>query len=560
MSGNTLYAGGTFTKAGGVAANYVAAWNGSAWSALGSGIGGNSPEVAALAVSGNTLYAGGVFQLSTASGVFANDIAAWNGSAWSGLSGGVAFGVSALAVSGTTLYAGGDVYMAGGFAEPGQVPTDGIAAWNGGFWSTLGGTVNGTVEALAVIGSTLYVGGSFTNAGGVMATNIAAWNGSTWSALGSGITADGDDGTYVFALAVSGSTLYAGGSFTTAGGVQVNNIAAWNGSAWSALGAGMGGVYEPCVYALAVSASTLYAGGWFTSAGGVAATNIAAWNGSTWSALGAGMTGVYDPAVSALAVNGNTLYAGGTFTNAGGVAATNIAAWNGSAWSALGSGLGGGYRAAGALAVIGSRLYVGGAFTSAGGVAANNIAAWNGSVWSALASGLNGEVGALAVSGTNLYVGGWFTSAGGVAANYLAAWNGSTWSALGSGVSWQDANPATVYSTGVRALAADGSGHLFVGGDFSEAGTNVSLSIAQANIGGGVSVSGGRFGGLAYSRATGFSCTFSNATIGQPYRVQASPSLAIGSWTDLSNFTYPGPMVISDPAAGLKKFYRAVSP
>ena len=53
-----LYAGGYFTTAGGSAANYVAKWNGSAWSALGSGM---SSTVYALAVSGSDLYAGGNF-------------------------------------------------------------------------------------------------------------------------------------------------------------------------------------------------------------------------------------------------------------------------------------------------------------------------------------------------------------------------------------------------------------------------------------------------------------------------------------------------------------------
>ena len=45
----------------------------------------------------------------------------------------------------------------------------------------------------------------------------------------------------VDALAVSGTNLYAGGDFTTAGGVKANYIAKWDGSAWSALGSGMGG-------------------------------------------------------------------------------------------------------------------------------------------------------------------------------------------------------------------------------------------------------------------------------------------------------------------------------
>jgi hypothetical protein len=53
-----LYAGGDFTQAGGSAANDIAQWNGSSWSALGSGM---NYAVYALAASGGTLYAGGIF-------------------------------------------------------------------------------------------------------------------------------------------------------------------------------------------------------------------------------------------------------------------------------------------------------------------------------------------------------------------------------------------------------------------------------------------------------------------------------------------------------------------
>jgi hypothetical protein len=120
---------------------------------------------------------------------------------------------------------------------------------------------------------------------------------------------------YVYGLAVSGGTLYAGGEFTTAGGVSATNIAQWNGSRWSPLGSGM----NSFVSALAVSEGTLYAGGEFTTAGGVSANYIAQWNGSSWSALG---SGVNDSGqnwyVSALAVSGGILYAGGGFATAGG--------------------------------------------------------------------------------------------------------------------------------------------------------------------------------------------------------------------------------------------------
>src|SRR5437899_9743848 len=52
---------------------------------------------------------------------------------------------------------------------------------------------------------------------------------------------------------LSGSNLYAGGEFTTAGGSAVNYIAKWNGSSWSALGSGM----SSTVFALAVSGSEI---------------------------------------------------------------------------------------------------------------------------------------------------------------------------------------------------------------------------------------------------------------------------------------------------------------
>ncbi|SPE54289.1 exported hypothetical protein [Verrucomicrobia bacterium] len=312
------------------------------------------------------------------------------------------------------------------------------------------------VNAVAISGTNLYAGGQFTTAGGVPANNIAKWDGSAWLALGSGKDND------VYALAVSGTNIYAGGDF-------YKGIAKWNGSAWSALGSGM----DNQVNALAVSGMSLYAGGPFTTAGGLTVNGIAKWDGSAWSALGSGMIhpGTDFGYVVALAVSGTNLYAGGWFTNAGGVMANYIAKWDGNAWSTLGSGMNGMVFA---LAVSGTDLYAGGSFTTAGGVPANSIAKWDGGTWSALGSGMNSTVSALAVSGTDLYAGGAFVTAGEVPANHIAKWDGSAWSALGSGMSG---------GTGwVAGLAADGVGHLFIGGDFSTAGTTVSPAIAEANL------------------------------------------------------------------------------
>jgi hypothetical protein len=348
------------------------------------------------------------------------------------------------------------------------------------------------VYALAVSGSDLYVGGLFTTAGGNSATNVAKWDGSAWSALGSGVA-----GTGVNALAVLGSDLYVGGSFTLAGGSSAKYVAKWNGSGWSALGSGMDGV----VWALAVSGSDLYVGGEFTRAGTTPAYRVAKWSGSAWSALGSGVNGTLplNVRVSALALSGSDLYVGGSFTSAGGNGATNVAKWNGSAWSALGSGVNA-TATVWAMSVLGSNLYVGGTFTNAGGTAASRIAKWDGSAWSALGSGVNSTVRALAVSGSDLYVGGSFTTAGGKVSGYVAR-------------------------------AYIGAAH-------------------------------GIFTNWVYSPATGFSCTFSDGTSGQPYRIQASPSLVTGPWTDLTNFIYAAPLVITDASAvsTTTTCYRAVTP
>jgi trimeric autotransporter adhesin len=82
--GPALHAGGGFTAAGGVVANYAARWDGSRWTALGSGM-NISVDVLAVYDDGRSsaLYAGGVFR--TAGGVAAGRIARWDGSNWSAL-------------------------------------------------------------------------------------------------------------------------------------------------------------------------------------------------------------------------------------------------------------------------------------------------------------------------------------------------------------------------------------------------------------------------------------------------------------------------------------------
>jgi trimeric autotransporter adhesin len=236
VSGTNLFAGGNFAGAGSIGGqdrNHIAkltttgtgaadaTWNPNA----------NGP-VNALAVSGNDLYAGGSFDGSgSIGGQDRNRIAklsttgagaadpAWNPNA--------NFFVLALAVSGTDLYAGG--LFAGANSIGGQdrdriakLSTTGTGAadpaWNP--------DANAPVRALAVSGNELYVGGDFSGSrsiGGQDRIHLARL-----TTTGTGV-ADPSWGPSangaVDALAVSDRWLAVGGHFVTVGPLSTNGIA-----------------------------------------------------------------------------------------------------------------------------------------------------------------------------------------------------------------------------------------------------------------------------------------------------------------------------------------------
>ncbi len=130
-----LYAGGEFassinTGGNNIPTNNIAKWNGTTWSALGGGLSGTPITTSVLtnlrvcAITGynNELYAAGNFTI--AGGLPASCIAKWNGTNWSALGSGTNFPVNALVVNNNDLYVGGDFSVAGGIA------TNHVARWN----------------------------------------------------------------------------------------------------------------------------------------------------------------------------------------------------------------------------------------------------------------------------------------------------------------------------------------------------------------------------------------------------------------------------------------------
>lgn len=484
--GNEVYVGGTFTHAGGIPANNIARWDGTSWFPLGSGTSmpaGAAPDVQSLAFYGNDLYAGGSF--THAGGVAVHHIARWNGTAWSALKGGLLGGfgyVFDIAIDGGNLYVGGDFTSAGGktaqhvarwngsdwFALPGSMPArvedlavvagqvyivnlqygHEIRTWTGSDW-VVSRTVRGRVIDLIGVQNKLYVGGDFNQVDTTAANGIAQWDGAQWHTLGQGIGRWGAAWT----LRSNRQGIAIANGFNAAGDLWNSTTAHWNGQHWSALGAGVElitpgehGIYAIQEVELPENRDGLV---------------VVKWNGTGWTPITSALWGYYtSPVVFVMLERGTDLYVGGIFEYAGDVAVNNIAKWNGTAWTALGAGVEGLPED---LVFIGNELFVGGAFDRAGEVDALNIARWNGSQWSALGAGVDGEVRDLDAIGSTLYVAGdfWMIDEQ-LLAQGIAQWKDGQWSALGLGLA-----PEThAYVSSVTADPA--TGIVYIGGELTQ--------------------------------------------------------------------------------------------
>ena len=369
--------------------------------------------------------------------------------------------VNSLAISGSTVYIGGDFTSIGVTARNGlaAVGTDGtLLSWDPN--AIRAPSANSNVNALAINGSSIYAGGNFS-VGGTARNRLAAID-----ANGTLLSWDPNANSDVYALAISGSRVYIGGDFTSIGGTTRNRLAAistggtllsWDPNANSR------------VYALAIRGSRVYAGGEFTSIGGTTRNYLAAINdagGMDEGTLSEGWKTSADGIVNAIAISGGTVYVGGEFTQ-------------------IDEGYGSGYQTRNHLAAIdndgglysfnfdlddsvtalaimeeGSLLYIGGYFSSIGGTTRYNLAAIDVEVNSLSSWDPNPDSGvnALALSGDGetVYTGGYFSSIGGTTRNRLAAISSD-----GTLSSWDpDLSGNNVY-----ALAIIGS-TMYAGGDF----------------------------------------------------------------------------------------------
>lgn len=471
--------GGQFATLGVVAAQNVACWNGSEWTArdfpppppsgpppFGRPTYWSINELKRDPADGS-LVAAGSFQLDD-TGTKGGGIARWTGSEWALIGDGVMeFGpgsagvVSSFVITPTGLYAGGTFRYANASMDPPTEVND-VARWDGTSWHPMGGGLfaegggfggrAGAVAAIAVgPDGSIYFGGAVTRADTMAVGYVVRWDGTYWRSLRTaGERYDGISGE-VHTLARRGRCeVYVGGDFRYAGPVRANSIARFTFErGYEALGDGLLGT----VFDIEVTRDGLvYAAGNFTDESGTGLRNLAVWDGLEWRDIGGGVGNPADPTetVRSIAVVEGTpiVYAAGGFTMAGGERVTGLAMWDGTAWTDLGASLRGHeltyapgrYADPWVSAVLvdpeTGDLVVAGAFSAVGEgddrIETNNVARWDGVRWHAFGDGA-GDRDSTVVSAT--FWNGRLT----VARTYaeddplrFAVWNGTEWEPIGT--------------------------------------------------------------------------------------------------------------------------------
>jgi hypothetical protein len=385
-------------------------------------------------------------------------------------------------------FIGGDFTYVGDSARNrlARINSDGtVNAWN----PNVG---NNSVYAIAVSGGTVYIGGNFTSVAGLARNRIAALNANATGTTASPYLASwnpnvSSTSSYVYAIAVSGGTVYIGGNFTTVAGTPRNRIAALYDTAAVAAGSRYLASWNPNVtstqvYAIAVSGGTVYVGGGFSTVAGSTRNRIAALYDTAAVAAGSPYLATWNPnisggSVNAISVSGSKVYVGGSFTSIASTPRNRIAALNDTATVAAGSVLLTAWYpdadgAVSSLLVSGTTVYAGGDFENIGGLARPRIAALDATANTNNATSWNpksgGSVLALANYGGTLYAGGSFTIIGGEVRNRLAAIDAST----GQANDWNPNADGTVY-----AILLSG-GVLYAGGSFTTMGDSARSRIA----------------------------------------------------------------------------------
>ena len=475
------YIGGNFTCVGGILRSNIAHINADFSVDLNFHPDITGGEVYSLSLLGDKLFIGGAF----------NNVAGYNrirlaavdktdGTvlAWNPITS--ILPNSTATVVNVVLASGHKVFVGGNFTTLSAAPRRGVASvdtaglgiieeWNPA------GDINGcsnlvsnyAVRAMLMYNANLIVGGDFDTIGGCgLRQYLAAldtvtgehtnWRPSTLSSVNN-TTSRG-----VYSMAISGDTLFAGGSFDKLGGVSSNHFVACSlvdtGYVFNWLAPMSPSGASVIVYSIAVEGNTVLASGNFTTASGTPALYMAAINRTSGFSNSAWHPDPNMAPVYTMNLKGDTLFAGGNFTGVRGLVRNRLARFNAITgevdpiWNPNVAGPTNQTNIVNTILVKDTTLIIGGNFTTIGSATRYDLAeiglayAGNYTPWGPgpVVTTTSVMVNALAFSNTKdtLYVGGSFTSMGGQARNRLAALSPYTNSAF----SWNPNAKNTVYS------------------------------------------------------------------------------------------------------------------
>ena len=471
-----LYVAGAFTVCGDVLSHGVAKWDGNQWISI-SPPDTDSYDVRAMAFDAQGhLIVGGRFRRF--GGKDTLRIARWDGQEWHAMGDGLGFDgtFSSQLVSAIALSPSGELYAAGKFDSSGATTINNIARWDGSEWHPLDtGLEDSGIQVNDMVfdgDGNLYVTGHFGWAGGIPVDHVAKWNGSNWSAMGNGLSGpNGDTGSDL--IIDSSGDIVVCGLFRYAGNAKVNNIAKWNGTAWSAFGpagtsAGIDGGSFGIKRMIESPQGDLIAAGKMSIVDGKVLYTLVRWNGTNWLADVLPQSAVGGEIHDLTYLPNNQLVLGGAFdafgTGSNAFHASNLIRWSGSDFYRYGNGSDGIVRSI--IFDDNGHMIVGGNFNTIGGIEASGIARFDGTNWWSYGDGLwggnNPGVHALALGSNGaLYAGGMFEHAGSVDSKSVAYWDGEKWISMDGGLSLTSTQPI------VRSMVIGLDGSLFVGGSFA---------------------------------------------------------------------------------------------
>lgn len=280
-------------------------------------------------------------------------------------------------------------------------------------WEDVSGGVDDNVYDMIKYDGELFVAGRFL-------FEVKSWDGATWTDY-NGLYGIGSPLT----LSILDDTLYVAGDFAY-GGSQSTVYKLVNGN-WEQVG----GVFNESSWSstkkLITYDTLLISGGRFSSVGGVSIDNIASWNGTTWSAMGAGLNGI----VTNLGVHQDTLYATGDFTASGSdTTVRTIAKWNGANWVCFDNNVT--FNSAGALKTYQGDLLIGNVWDTINGIEMNGIARWDGTNYSSMGTPIIKGVHEFWQFNNDLYIAADLNGSGIPSIERaVMKWNGADWEQVG---------------------------------------------------------------------------------------------------------------------------------